>query len=249
MWDTFTEFLGQPWVAQAIALIAALGTLIGILVHRSHRKSEIAIMRNIERNTSKPDSENDKPPRPADDRERVSPASIHRASNSRAESETAGQSGPNVGPRRSERNIVPDTSKPGSENDKPPRPAADRERASPADTHGASYSRVEPETAGRSGPNVGPRRSDGFTQRQFDSELLKILVEQRDNGHEYHIVISRDLHRRVVGRTGHNRMPMACNAMWKQWKRQGGKRENIIRTTKSGRSSTIEIKYDLSILD
>ena len=34
---------------------------------------------------------------------------------------------------------------------------------------------------------------------------------------------------------------MACNAMWKLWKRQGSIPDNIVHTTERDRSPTIEI--------
>lgn len=85
-----------------------------------------------------------------------------------------------------------------------------------------------------------------FTQRQFDEELQRLLHEKKEKGDNFAEIVSGNLHRRVVGGSGPNRMPMACNAMWKLWNRQGGKEENIIHTTPSRRSSTIRIRYDLT---
>lgn len=84
-----------------------------------------------------------------------------------------------------------------------------------------------------------------FTKDEFDRELYQILEEERAAGKDTCKVISRDLHRRVVGGNQPNRMAMACNAMWKLWQRQGSHPGRIIHTTPSRRSTTIEIEYHL----
>ena len=85
----------------------------------------------------------------------------------------------------------------------------------------------------------------GFTQEAFDRELRRILDADRRAGRTSSRVISRDLHRSVVGGTEPNRMPMACEAMWKLWRQQGSVEQHVIRTTSSGQSSTIEIEFTL----
>lgn len=95
--------------------------------------------------------------------------------------------------------------------------------------------------------SVGRQKSQ-FTQSEFDIELQKMLKTQKEEGNNYYVVISRDLHRRVVGGSHPNRMPMACEAMSKIWRKQGRKKENITYTTPRGRSSTIQIRYDLSFV-
>ena len=85
-----------------------------------------------------------------------------------------------------------------------------------------------------------------FTQKGFDDELRRMLVEEREAGNVSCRVISLNLHRRVVGGSQANRMPMACSAMWKLWKEQGSVNGRIVRNeTERGQSSTIEIEYDL----
>jgi len=81
-----------------------------------------------------------------------------------------------------------------------------------------------------------------YTQAQFDSALLNLLVKMRNQGKEYVTVISKDLHDLVVNETSCNRMPMACNAMWKFHKIMGGA---VISTTNKNKSSTIKIEYNL----
>ena len=87
-----------------------------------------------------------------------------------------------------------------------------------------------------------PRR---FTREMFETELNRMLDERRATGESACKVISKDLHRRVVGGSQPNRMPQACDAMWKLWERQGSDPDRIVHTTPSGRSSTIEIEYHL----
>ena len=94
-------------------------------------------------------------------------------------------------------------------------------------------------------PHNANETSRKFTQDEFDRELYQILEEERAAGKDTCKVISRNLHRRVVGGSQPNRMAMACNAMWKLWQRQGSHPSRIIRTTPSRRSTTIEIEYHL----
>lgn len=82
-----------------------------------------------------------------------------------------------------------------------------------------------------------------FTQEMFDGELIRMLEEARAAGADTCTVVSRELHRRVVGGSQPNRMPQACDAMWKLWERQGSDPDRIVHTTPSRRSSTIEIEY------
>ena len=99
--------------------------------------------------------------------------------------------------------------------------------------------RSVPSPRGASGP---PRQ---FTREMFDAELNQMLDERRAAGESACRVISKDLHRRVVGGSQPNRMPQACDAMWKLWERQGSRQDRIVHTTPSGRSSTVEIEYSL----
>lgn len=109
----------------------------------------------------------------------------------------------------------------------------------PSDAAHVPVSRSAPPPRGASGT---PRK---FTREMFDTELSRILDEERAAGRETYRVVARDLHRRVIGGSQPNRMVMACNAMWKLWERQGSLPDRIIHTTPSGRSTTIEIEYRL----
>ena len=84
-----------------------------------------------------------------------------------------------------------------------------------------------------------------FAREQFERELIRMLDEERAAGKTSCRVVARDLHRRVVGGGKPNRMPMACKAMWELWRKQGSEEARIVRTTRSGQSTTIEIEYRL----
>ena len=82
----------------------------------------------------------------------------------------------------------------------------------------------------------------GFTQQQFDDALAEIIRKRWESGAERCRLVSRDLHRTVVGGSQPNRMPMACNAMWRLARTLG---HTVVHRTASGRSSTLEIEYHL----
>ena len=90
-----------------------------------------------------------------------------------------------------------------------------------------------------------PKQAREFTQDDFDRELLRMLNADRQAGLTSTRVVALDLHRNVVGGTEPNRFPMACNAMWKVWRQQGSIQDDVIHTTESGQSSTIEVRFAL----
>ena len=98
-------------------------------------------------------------------------------------------------------------------------------------------------TGASAGGDAEPRRR--FAREQFEQELSRMLDDERAAGKTSCRVVARDLHRRVVGGSKPNRMPMACTAMWDLWRKQGAVQERIVRTTRSGLSTTIEIEYGL----
>ena len=89
------------------------------------------------------------------------------------------------------------------------------------------------------------RQIPEFTQERFDRELQRMLDAERRAGRTSFRIIARNLHRNVVGGTDPNRMPMACDAMWKLWERQGSEEDRVIHRTASGQSSTLEIEFEL----
>ena len=86
-------------------------------------------------------------------------------------------------------------------------------------------------------------KTETFSQEQFDRKLREMLEQAKREGKTSIRVVSRDLHREVVGWWRPNRMPMACEAMWDLWEWQGAMEENVIHNTRSGQSSTIEIRF------
>ena len=86
-----------------------------------------------------------------------------------------------------------------------------------------------------------------YTQEEFDSELRKILREARNMRQQFCRVVSKHLHERVVGGAQPNRMPMACETMWKLWREQGSRKDRIICTTDSGQSTTIQIEFSTDV--
>ncbi len=85
-----------------------------------------------------------------------------------------------------------------------------------------------------------------YQQSQFDLELQKMLRQAKARGQSSLCVLSKDLHDRVVKEDlgNYHRMPTACKAMWKLWKKQGGRQKKVIHKTPSELSSTIKIAFD-----
>ena len=86
-----------------------------------------------------------------------------------------------------------------------------------------------------------------YKQEEFDFELRNMLREARGEGKQFYRVVSKHLHGRVVSKAKHHWMPMACVAMWKLWKEQGGHKDRIIYTTKTGQSSAVEIEFSTDV--
>ena len=89
-----------------------------------------------------------------------------------------------------------------------------------------------------------------WTQSQFDKELERMIVGAKKRGESSVVIVSKELHDRVVRSyvAGH-RMPTACNAMWKLWEKQGSIKANVLKTTSSGKSTTIRIRYNCEIMN
>ena len=85
-----------------------------------------------------------------------------------------------------------------------------------------------------------------YKMRQFEHELELMLSTAKSRGQDFLNIVSKELHDRVVFGS-EKRMPMACNAMRKLWKKQGASKERVIHTTPSGQSSTIEFRLKTSI--
>ena len=235
MWAGFSEILGQPWVATlTTVLFSAVG---GLLFRRRLFKVMDEIVRGIKSGQTSTSTRNpEEAPRPPETAGLSPPATEERPLNTPVRPTRYTQ-------RRSDEKLQ--IIEPREHKDK--RPAEH-----PASTGSTNNRPGVSAATGRSAsvteerPSNTPVRPTRFTQRQFDEELRRMLREKKERGDGFAEIVSGKLHRRVVGGSTPNRMPMACNAMWKLWERQGKKEENIIYTTPSGRSSTIRIRYDFT---
>ena len=88
------------------------------------------------------------------------------------------------------------------------------------------------------------KREPEYRQIEFDSKLRQMIQEACSKGQQFCTIVSKHLHDRVVKESQTNRMPMACNAMWKLWEKQGSHMCRIISDTPSGQSSTIRIRFE-----
>jgi hypothetical protein len=73
---------------------------------------------------------------------------------------------------------------------------------------------------------------------EIAASIEKFLDEARIEGKEYLDLVSGSIHKQLVLK---NRMPQICSAMYKRM----GARDKVIKTTPSGFSSTITIRYYL----
>lgn len=80
------------------------------------------------------------------------------------------------------------------------------------------------------GKKMGSKEIKAFIDRQ--------LVEAKADGREYLQLVSGSIHKQLGLK---NRMPQVCDAMYKRM----GSKDQIIKTTPSGKSSTITIRYNL----
>ena len=246
MWTEFMEILGQPWVVTVTALLgAAFSVVFGFL----HRRRLFRVMDKIARNTEPRERDDERPAKP--------PASARDPDNSPIVPAATGQSvsvakeqplktpvSPAKFTQRGSNEKLQGTEPREYEGKRPAKPPAST--ASPNNRPGVSAATGRSASTPEEHPLNTPARPTRFTQRQFDEELRRMLREKKERGDGFAEIVSGKLHRRVIGGSAPNRMPMACNAMWKLWERQGRKEENIVYTTPSGRSSTIRIRYDFT---
>ncbi len=82
-----------------------------------------------------------------------------------------------------------------------------------------------------------------YYDEQFDAELVRLLDEARDAGESMRRITSKQVHDGVV--TGRSiKMGMACDAMWRLWKKQGAYESRIVFTPASNRGAKLEIDYE-----
>ena len=82
-----------------------------------------------------------------------------------------------------------------------------------------------------------------YYDEQFDDALMRMLSEARQSGESSSRITSKQLHDSVVT-TRRVRMRMACDAMWRLWKKQGAYESRIIFTPASGQGAKLEIEYE-----
>lgn len=83
-----------------------------------------------------------------------------------------------------------------------------------------------------------------YYDEQFDDALVSMLTEARQSGETSHRVTSKQLHDSVV--TSRSvKMRMACDAMWRLWKKQGAYESRIIFTPASGQGAKLEIEFNV----
>ena len=91
------------------------------------------------------------------------------------------------------------------------------------------------------------KKPKNHEQEKFDSELLQMLEEARSEGKTTCDIVSKHLHDRVLFSWRTNRIPMARNAMWKLWEKQGSHEGRILRPRSKAEASFIKILFDTGL--
>ena len=79
-------------------------------------------------------------------------------------------------------------------------------------------------------------------RHDFEIELQQQLENAKNQGREYKVIISGDLHRSVGGYPGKdNRMPICCDVMRRKMKEN----DKILNQPPKGNGATLQIKYYL----
>ena len=82
-----------------------------------------------------------------------------------------------------------------------------------------------------------------YYDEDFDNALVRMLDEARENGDESRRITAKELHASVVT-SQKMYMRMACDAMWKLWKKQGAYESRVVFTPASNQGSKLEIEYE-----
>ena len=82
-----------------------------------------------------------------------------------------------------------------------------------------------------------------YYDEDFDNALASMLDEARDNGDGNRRITAKELHASVVT-SRKMYMRMACDAMWRLWKKQGAYESRVVFTPASNQGSKLEIEYE-----
>ena len=82
-----------------------------------------------------------------------------------------------------------------------------------------------------------------YYDEDFDDALTRMLDEARDKGDGSRRITAKELHASVVT-SRKMYMRMACDAMWRLWKKQGAYESRVVYTPASNQGSKLEIEYE-----
>ncbi len=81
-----------------------------------------------------------------------------------------------------------------------------------------------------------------YYDEDFDNALVRMLEEARSSGGDSRRITAKELHASVVT-SRKMYMRMACDAMWRLWKKQGAYEGRVVFTPASNQGSKLEIEY------
>ena len=87
-----------------------------------------------------------------------------------------------------------------------------------------------------------------YYDEDFDNALESMLAEARKNGDDSRRITAKELHATVVT-SRKMYMRMACDAMWKLWRKQGAYESRVVFTPASNQGSKLEIEYSADDTD
>ena len=87
-----------------------------------------------------------------------------------------------------------------------------------------------------------------YYDEDFDNALVGMLEEAHEGGAESRRITAKELHESVVT-SRKMYMRMACDAMWKLWRKQGAYEGRVVFTPASNQGSKLEIEYDAADID
>ena len=87
-----------------------------------------------------------------------------------------------------------------------------------------------------------------YYDEDFDNALVQMLEEARAGGEDSRRITAKELHSTVVT-SRKMYMRMACDAMWKLWRKQGAYESRVVFTPASTQGSKLEIDYDSAEMD